>query len=115
MRISAAFERWQPGIASPVEVSQYAVEPSASTSDGLLFVFPAQRPASPEMAESPTLTTVAMPTPGPSASAAPGTAASAARTTGRTFFTIWDPPPVGPRDTTRGTGAWPVGHGSQAG
>ena len=30
LQACAAFERWQPGIASPVGVSQYAVEPSAS-------------------------------------------------------------------------------------
>jgi hypothetical protein len=88
MWISADFARWQPGIASPVEVSQYAVEPSASTSLELWFVLPAQRPASPEIAESPTLTTVGVPTPGPSPNAAAGTTASAASTTGRTFLSM---------------------------
>ena len=57
MWISAAFERWQPGIDSRPATSWYADEPSASTRDGLLFVFPAQRPASPEIAESPRATT----------------------------------------------------------
>src|SRR6478752_7782051 len=38
--------------------------------DELLLVLPAQRPASPEIAESPTLTTHGDPTPGPSACAA---------------------------------------------
>src|SRR3954453_22131387 len=37
--------------------------------DDELFVLPAQRPASPEMAESPRLTTHGAPTPGPSAAA----------------------------------------------
>src|SRR5262245_7270312 len=89
MLISAAFERWQPGIASPLDVSQYAVGPSASTRDELLFVLPAQRPASPEIAESPTATTAGAPTPGPSAKAgAAPTAerATAASRTGRSFL-----------------------------
>src|SRR4051794_10726540 len=58
MWASAAFERWQPEMASPLDVSQYAVEPSASTRDESLLVLPAQRPASPEIAESPSVTTV---------------------------------------------------------
>src|SRR5437879_5216387 len=56
-------------------LSLYAVDPSASIDDELPFVFPAHRPASPEMAESPTLTTHGAPTPGPSATA--GVAATA--------------------------------------
>src|SRR3954452_22252445 len=67
MYTSAALERWQPRIASPLAVSQYAVEPSASTRDDELLVLPAQRPASPEIAESPSATTAGVPTPGPSA------------------------------------------------
>src|SRR5215204_2551544 len=70
----AAAERWQPVIDSPVGVSQYAVEPSASTRHAAMFVLPAQRPASPEMAESPSVTTVGVPTPGPSATAGPAMA-----------------------------------------
>src|SRR5688572_13028291 len=54
---------------SPVGVSQYALEPSASTLVYESFVLPAQRPASPEIAESPSVTTVGVPTPGPSAEA----------------------------------------------
>src|SRR5688572_17847467 len=65
----AALERWQPGMDSPVGVSQYALEPRASTRQDSLFVLPAQRPASPEIAESPSVTTVGVPTPGPSAPA----------------------------------------------
>src|SRR5215217_2961513 len=65
----AALERWQPAIDSPVGVSQYAVEPSASTRHADMLVLPAQRPASPEMAESPSVTTAGVPTPGPSATA----------------------------------------------
>ena len=69
MAISAAFERWQPGIASPrrrvVVVGGRAER--VDVVDELLLVLPAQRPASPEMAESPTLTTHGVPTPGPSA------------------------------------------------
>src|SRR5262245_3490535 len=89
MLISAAFERWQPGIASPLDVSQYAVGPSASTRDELLFVLPAQRPASPEIAESPTATTADVPAPGPSARAeeAPtAERATAASSTGRSLL-----------------------------
>src|SRR5215212_4585150 len=71
MCTSAALERWQPGIASPLAVCQYAVEPSASTLEGEPFVLPAQRPASPEIAESPSATTAGVPTPGPSARATP--------------------------------------------
>src|SRR4051812_28649533 len=37
--------------------------------DGDPLVLPAQRPASPEIAESPSVTTVGVPTPGPSARA----------------------------------------------
>src|SRR5215207_7055836 len=70
----AALERWQPAIDSPVDVSQYAVEPSASTRHAAMFVLPAQRPASPEMAESPSVTTVGVPTPGASATAGPAMA-----------------------------------------
>src|SRR5918994_6960357 len=64
MSACAALERWQPGIDSPVGVSQYALEPSASTRQAAMFVLPAQRPASPEIAESPSVTTVGVPTPG---------------------------------------------------
>src|ERR687897_728754 len=67
MNACAAFERWQPGIDSLVGVSQYAVAPGASTRQDSLFVLPAQRPASPEIAESPSVTTAGAPTPGPSA------------------------------------------------
>src|SRR3954465_11197075 len=77
MKACAAFERSQPGIDSPVGVSQYAVGPSASTRAGPAFVLPAQRPASPEIAESPSVTTTGVPTPGPSADAG----AAAPRTT----------------------------------
>src|SRR6185503_10668114 len=70
----AALERWQPGIASPFGASQYAVEPSASTRHAAMFVLPAQRPASPDIAESPSVTTVGVPTPGPSAAAGPANA-----------------------------------------
>src|SRR5436190_11580017 len=69
MNACAAFERWQPAIDSPVEVSQYADEPSASVRHDSLFVLPAQRPPSPEIAESPSVTTAGVPTPGPSAAA----------------------------------------------
>src|SRR5512132_105351 len=92
----ADFERWQPSIASPVGVSQYAVDPSASTREDDWLVLPAQRPASPEMAESPSVTTVGVPTPGPAADA-PGasastspTATSSTRTSGR----IQNPSPL---------------------
>src|SRR4051794_9011229 len=68
---SAACERWQPRIASPVGVSQYAREPSASTFELESFVLPAQRPASPEIAESPSATIAGVPEPGPSAHAVP--------------------------------------------
>src|SRR5688572_14984734 len=54
---SADFERWQPGVDSAPGMSWYADEPSASVFDGAPFVLPAQRPASPEMAESPSATT----------------------------------------------------------
>ena len=37
------------GSPVPLALSLYAVEPSASIFDELSFVFPAQRPASPEM------------------------------------------------------------------
>src|SRR5215213_1930471 len=70
MCTSAAFERWQPRIASPLAVSQYAVEPSASTFELDWLVLPAHRPASPEIAESPSATIDGGPTPGPSAHAA---------------------------------------------
>src|SRR3712207_9364736 len=60
----ADFERWQPRIASPEPASAYAEEPSASTREDEPFVLPAQRPASPEMAESPSVTTAGSPTPG---------------------------------------------------
>src|SRR5690349_631508 len=75
----AVFDRWHPTIDSPLGVSQYAVEPSASTLEDELLVLPAQRPASPEIAESPIVTTVGVPTPGPSAfaTAGPATALSA--------------------------------------
>src|SRR4051794_37986607 len=69
MRTSAALERWQPRIASPLAVSQYAVGPSASTFALESFVLPAQRPASPETAESPSATIAGAPDPGPSAHA----------------------------------------------
>src|SRR5687767_1124647 len=65
----AALARWQPGIDSPVGASQYAVEPSASARDEAPFVLPTERPGSPEISESPSVTTVGVPTPGPSASA----------------------------------------------
>src|SRR5919112_1862101 len=74
MNACAALERWQPAIDSPVEVSQYAVGPSASTRAGSPFVLPAQRPASPEIAESPSVTTAGVPVPGPSAAAGAATA-----------------------------------------
>ena len=69
MKASAALERWQRSICSAVfdALSKYAVPPSASCSDSPLLVLPAQRPASPEMYESPTVTTHGVPTPGPSA------------------------------------------------
>src|SRR3954454_11683739 len=71
MWMAADSDRWQPGIASAVRValSQYASAPPASISDDPLLVLPAQRPASPEMAESPRLTTHDAPAPGPSADA----------------------------------------------
>ncbi len=63
-------------------MSQYAIGPSASTRAGSPFVFPAQRPASPEIAESPSVTTAGVPTPGPSAAAGPQSpSASAIATT----------------------------------
>src|ERR1044072_3386571 len=71
MCTSAALERWQPRIASPLDVSQYALEPSASTFALESLVLPAQRPASPEIAESPSATIAGAPTPGPSAHAVP--------------------------------------------
>ena len=52
------------------------------------LVLPAQRPASPEMAESPTLTTVGFPTPGPSASAGVTHSAAAATTANATDTTF---------------------------
>src|SRR3954447_8498493 len=91
MKACAAFERWQPAIDSRVGVSQYAVGPSASTRAGPAFVLPAQRPASPEIAESPSVTTTGVPTPGPSADAG----AAAPRTTATTTNTnrrIMHPP-----------------------
>src|SRR3954471_13508695 len=91
MKACAAFERSQPGIDSPVGVSQYAVGPSASTRAGPAFVLPAQRPASPEIAESPSVTTTGVPTPGPPADAG----AAAPRTTATTTNTnrrIMHPP-----------------------
>src|SRR5687767_351998 len=71
MWMAADSERWHPGIASAVRValSQYAFAPPASTRFEPLLVLPAQRPASPEMAESPRLTTHGVPAPGPSAAA----------------------------------------------
>ena len=51
-------------------------------------MLPAQRPASPEMAESPTLTTVGVPTPGPSASAGVTHSAAAATTANATDTTF---------------------------
>src|SRR6266545_3364346 len=80
MWIAADSERWQPGICSAVRValSKYASAPRASTRDGELLVLPAQRPASPEIAESPRLTTQGVPTPGPSAAAGAATAISEA-------------------------------------
>src|SRR3954467_11398501 len=71
MWISADFERWHPWISSAVfeASSLYALDPRASMLDELLLVLPAQRPASPEIAESPTLTTHGAPAPGPSAAA----------------------------------------------
>src|ERR1051325_4474942 len=68
---AAALERWQPRIASPFAASQYAVGPSASTLPLESLVLPAQRPASPEIAESPSATIAGAPTPGPSAHAVP--------------------------------------------
>ena len=72
MYACADFERWQPRIVSPLAASQYAREPSASTRDDDSFVLPAQRPASPEIAESPSVTTLGVPEPGPSARAGGG-------------------------------------------
>src|ERR671917_2976508 len=80
MCASAALERWQPGIDSRPETSWYAVEPRASTRDEDWFVLPAQRPASPEIAESPSVTTAGAPTPGPSAAACAGPHRDAAMT-----------------------------------
>src|ERR687885_169225 len=71
MYTSAAFERWQPGIASPVGVSEYGAEPSAPPRDGEPLVLPAHRPASPDIAESPSAAIDGVPTPGPSAYAVP--------------------------------------------
>ena len=51
----------------------YAVEPSASVREDEPFVLPAQRPASPEIAESPSATTVS------ARAAAAGSAASATK------------------------------------
>src|SRR3954466_6197663 len=58
MWTSADFERWQPGMDSAPGMSLYAVGPSASVFDDDWFVLPAQRPASPEIALSPSATTV---------------------------------------------------------
>src|SRR5215213_6547756 len=90
----ADFERWQPLIASPLGVSQYAVEPSASTREEDWFVLPAQRPASPEIAESPSVTTVGVPVPGPSAHAAGASASTSPTATisTRTSDLIRTPP-----------------------
>src|SRR3954470_22728439 len=70
MCTSADLGRWNQGIASPVPFAllKYAVGPSASVREGEPFVLPAQRPASPDIAESPSATTV-------SARAAAGSAA----------------------------------------
>src|SRR4051794_29241843 len=91
MWTSADFERWHPGIASAVlePLSSYVVGPVASVRELAPFVLPAQRPASPEIAESPRETTAgdeadaAMcgTTPGPIVACAiadPGAQASAA-------------------------------------
>src|ERR1700742_3184316 len=61
MCTSADLERWQPGVDSAPGMSWYALGPSASTSYGRLFVLPAQRPASPEIAESPSEMTIGGP------------------------------------------------------
>src|SRR4051794_14973180 len=58
-------------MASPPDVPQYAVEPGASTRELEPLVLPAQRPASPEIAESPSAAIDGVPTPGPSALAVP--------------------------------------------
>src|SRR3954452_10748941 len=58
MNTSADFERWQPGVDSAPGMSLYADGPSASVFDDAPLVLPAQRPASPEIAESPSATTV---------------------------------------------------------
>jgi hypothetical protein len=68
MWISAAVLRWQRLMVSDTPpLSLYAAAPPASTLAELLLLLPAQRPPSPEMYESPTLTTHGLPTPGPSA------------------------------------------------
>src|SRR5688500_6350402 len=83
-------------MASPEAVSQYAVEPSASTLLGESLVLPAQRPASPEIAESPIDTTVGVPTPGPSAAAgAAPTPAHATPSSARTHLLMPIPLPDG--------------------
>src|SRR4051812_50206392 len=98
MWISADFERWHPGIVSAVfaALSLYAVEPSASMFDELLLVLPAQRPASPEIAESPTLTTHGDPAPGPSAAAGVAGRGGRAPPPLRTAPTGGGPPPIPP-------------------
>src|SRR4051794_23065780 len=73
MWTSADFERWQPGVDSAPGMSLYADEPSASVREDAPLVLPAQRPASPEMAESPSATTVS------ARAAAAGSAARATR------------------------------------
>src|SRR4051794_13009111 len=57
MCTSADLERWQPGVDSAPGTSLYAVGPSASVLAEDWFVLPAQRPASPEIALSPSATT----------------------------------------------------------
>ncbi len=86
MWTSAALDLWQPGIDSAPGTSWYAVGPSASVFEDAWFVLPAQRPASPEIAESPTATTdgASSTTPGGSritcaCAAATGSASRAAR------------------------------------
>src|SRR5688572_21901213 len=98
----AALERWQPGIDSPVGVSQYAVEPSASTRHAAMFVFPAQRPASPDIAESPSVTTVGVPTPGPSAAAGPANARHSRTPAMDPRPSMRDLPRIGPAILCRG-------------
>ena len=73
MCASAASERWQPGICSAVRdaLSKYASAPPASTLLDDWLVLPAQRPASPEIAESPTVTIHGVPMLGQSAATVP--------------------------------------------